>query len=239
MTLLGALGGWRGALATHGALTIAMALVVYFATPPDVRHHADAPRRKVPVADLLRPKLIALMAAGTTERVCFAILAVYLPTYLQRAYGISFGLLASALALVAAGTLIGNLLGGRIADRSHSRSAIFAIALALTAALALPTFLWQPGLAISVALGFAYSFVNAAGRPSLMATLADMPSELRGALFGLNITMASMGWLLAGSMGGWLIAVGGFNGVGVFCAAAALLGAGLALASGMPQKTKS
>ena len=70
---------------------------------------------------------------------------------------------------------------------------------------------------VSVALGFAYSLVNAAGRPSLMATLAEMPSELRGALFGLNITMASMGWLLAGSVGGWLIATGGCRAWCILC----------------------
>ena len=50
-------------------------------------------------------------------------------------------------------------------------------------------------------LGFVFSFVNAAGRPSLMATLAEVPSEIRSALFGLNITMASIGWLMAGSVG--------------------------------------
>jgi hypothetical protein len=40
--------------------------------------------------------------------------------------------------------------------------------------LAMPTLMWSPGLAISVALGFVYSLVNAAGRPSLMAILSDM-----------------------------------------------------------------
>ena len=80
-------------------------------------------------------------------------------------------------------------------------------------------------------LGFAYSRVNAAGRPSLLATLSEVPSELRGALFGINVTMASLGWLLAGSLGGWLIATGGFTAVGVFCAAMAVAGACLALVS--------
>jgi DHA1 family inner membrane transport protein len=175
--------------------------------------------------------LLALLTAGTTERFCFAALAIYLPTYLQNAYAVSLGGLALALALVALGNLVGNLVGGRIADRTRSKGRVFAIASGLTAALALPTLMWQPGLAVSVGLGFAYSCVNAAGRPSLMATLAEMPSELRGALFGLNITMASLGWLLAGSLGGWLIATGGFAGLGAFCAVAAVLGTGLALAS--------
>ena len=56
-------------------------------------------------------------------------------------------------------------------------------------------------------------------------------SEVRSTLFGLNITMASMGWLLAGSVGGWLIAISGFAGLGAFCALFAALGCGLALFS--------
>ena len=89
-------------------------------------------------------------------------------------------------------------------------------------------------------MGFVFSFVNAAGRPSLMATLAEVPAALRSALFGLNITMALMGWLLAGSMGGWLISTSGFDGLGAFCAVVAAAGCGLALFSGAkPRRAKA
>jgi DHA1 family inner membrane transport protein len=238
VTLLGALGGWREALGIHGGLTLLTAIAVRLATPPDPPAHPDAHRAKFPFAALAQPKLMALLAAGTSERVCFATLAIYLPTYLQRAYGVSFGALALALAVVALGNLIGNLVGGRIADRTRSRGAIFAASLAITAILAIPTLMWKPGLAVSVALGFAYCFANASGRPALMATLAEMPSEVRGALFGLNVTTASLGWLLAGSVGAWLVVAGGFTGLGAFCAAMALAGTLLALAS-VPGKTRS
>src|SRR5262249_62365335 len=146
-------------------------------------------------------------------------------TFLQRAYGVSFGVLALALAVVALGNLVGNLSGGRIADRTRSRGTVLALTLALTAALAVPTLMWKPGLALSMVLGFAYCFANASGRPVLMATLADMPNEVRSALFGLNVTTASIGWLLAGSAGAWLIASGGFVGLGAFCAGMAVVGA--------------
>lgn len=237
VTLLGTFGGWRGAMSMLGAAAIVAAVAARLATPPDPPQHA-ATRVATPYGALLRPRLIALLSAGTTERLCFATLAIYLPIYLQQSYAVSLGTLALVLALVAAGNLVGNIVGGRIADRTRSRSRVFALASAATAVLALPTLLWQPGLVASVALGFAYSFVNATGRPSLMATLAEMPSELRGALFGLNIAMASIGWLLAGSMGGWLIASTGFDGLGVFCAVAAALGTVFALISS-PAKAKT
>ncbi len=231
VTLLGAVGGWRGAIATHGVFVLLSAIAVRMATPPDPRRPVHAEHRKIPYAALFRPRLMALLAAGTTERLCFAVIAIFLPAYLQFAYDASLGSLALVLALVAAGNLIGTLVGGRIADRTRSRARVFAISSALTAVLALPLLVWHPGIAVSVLLGFVFSFVNAAGRPSLMATLAEVPSELRSALFGLNITMASMGWLLAGSAGGWLIAVSGFVGLGVFCAVVAVLGCWLALFS--------
>ena len=232
VTLLGTLGGWRGALAAHGAFTIACALAVRLAVPRDPPRVRDTHRERPPLKRLLEPRLVALLAAGTTERMCFAALAIFLPTYLQRAYGISLGPLALALAVVALGSLLGNVLGGRIADRTRSRSGVFAAASVLTAVLAPPTLMWQPGLWVSVAFGFAYSFVNASGRPSLLATLSEVPSELRGALFGLNVTMASLGWLLAGSVGAGLLATWGFAGIGTLCAATALLGACFAAASG-------
>ena len=231
VTLLGALGGWRGAIATHGMFVLMSAIAVRLATPPDPAPHAHAAHAKIAYAALFKPKLIALLAAGTTERMCFAVVAIFLPAYLQHAYDIALGGLALVLALVAAGNLIGNIVGGRIADRTRSRARVFAIGSALTAVVALPLLAWHPGLVVSVTLGFVFSLVNAAGRPSLMATLAEMPRELRSTLFGLNITMASMGWLLAGSVGGWLIAISGFAGLGVFSALVAALGCGLALFS--------
>jgi hypothetical protein len=35
-----------------------------------------------------------------------------------------------------------------------------------------------------------------------MASLADVPDEVRGTVLGLNVTSASFGWLGAASLGG-------------------------------------
>jgi predicted MFS family arabinose efflux permease len=91
--------------------------------------------------------------------------------------------------------------------------------------------LWQPGLAGSIALGFAYSLANALGRPALMVALSEVSTEARGAILGLNITTGSLGWIGAAGVGGWLIARFGFAGLGVVTAAAALAGAAFAVLS--------
>jgi predicted MFS family arabinose efflux permease len=137
--------------------------------------------------------------------------------------------LALVLALIALGNLAGNLLGGWLADRVPARPLAFAAASLATGILALPLMLWRPGVGVSVALGFAYSLANAAGRPALMATLSEAPAELRGAILGLNVSMSSIGWIGATAVGGWLVARHGFGSLGLMTAAIAGVGALLAV----------
>ena len=85
--------------------------------------------------------------------------------------------------------------------------------------------LWRPGVGWSVALGFAYSLANAAGRPALMATLSEVPAEVRGAILGLNVSMSSIGWLAATAVGGWLVARHGFGSLGILTAVVSSAGA--------------
>jgi len=196
--------------------------------PPGASRHLSGSRPRVSIARLLTPRLLALLAASAMERACFSGMAVYLATYLLTVYGIGLPALAVALALVALGNLAGNLLGGQVADRLPARPLSYAASAVLTALLALPLMLWQPGLGVSVTLGFAYSLANAVGRPSLMAALSEVSSDARGTILGLNITSGSVGWLGATALGGWLITRYGFGSLGVFSALAALGGAALA-----------
>jgi predicted MFS family arabinose efflux permease len=133
------------------------------------------------------------------------------------------------LALFAGGNILGTVLGGQLADRLPNRLHTFAAAMAGSAAVALALFLWTPGLAHSVALGFGYVFVNAIARPSLMAALANVPDEVRGTVLGLNVTSASFGWLGAAALGGWMMTAFGFGGFGPLAAGVGLVGAALAL----------
>ena len=85
-----------------------------------------------------------------------------------------------------------------------------------------------------MALGFAYAACSAMARPSLMAALANVPDEVRGTVLGLNVTAASLGWLGAASLGGWIMAEIGFIGFGPFAMAVALVAAALALTGRNP-----
>jgi predicted MFS family arabinose efflux permease len=61
-----------------------------------------------------------------------------------------------------------------------------------------------------------------------MAALSEVPGEVRGVVLGLNMTMASIGWLGAAALGGWLVGRYGFGSLGVLTAIAAAAGAALA-----------
>ena len=128
------------------------------------------------------------------------------------------GAVALPLALFAAGNILGTLVGGQLADRLPNRLFTFAGAMLGSACMALPLFLYTPGLATSVGLGFGYVFVTSMARPALMASLANVPEGVRGTVLGLNVTAASFGWLGAASLGGWMMAAQGFAGFGPLAA---------------------
>jgi predicted MFS family arabinose efflux permease len=228
VTLLGAYGGWRLAIAVQAGTMLVAAAAVWLSVPgrrlgPAALEHSHAKLR-----GLIGTRILALLLASTMERTCFAAVAVYLSAFLLETYAITMESLALALTLVALGNLGGNVLGGGLADRAVARPLVFAVTSILTGALGLPLMLWHPGVALSVALGFAYSLANAAGRPALMAALSEVPAEVRGAILGFNITMSSIGWLSAAALGGWLVGGHGFESLGVLTAAAAVAGAALA-----------
>ena len=229
VTLLGAFGGWRVAMAAQASTALVAAAAVWLAVPRGVTVPDAAGRSRVRLRGLLGTRTLALLLASTMERTCFAAMAVYLSAFLITTYGIPMQGLALALALVSLGNLAGNLLGGWLADRIAARPLVVAAASAGTGALALPLMLWHPGVALSVAIGFAYSLANAAGRPALMATLSEVPAEVRGAILGLNVTMASVGWLGAAALGGWLVGRHGFGSLGVLMAGVSGAGALLAV----------
>jgi predicted MFS family arabinose efflux permease len=225
VTLLGAFGGWRLAIAAHAGTALAATVGVWLAVPGRPTAAASTDRARASLRGQIGLRVLALLLANTMERTCFATMAVYLATFLLTTYGVAMQALAVALGLVALGNLAGNVLGGWMADRVQARPLAFAAAATATAVLALPLMLWRPGVGWSVALGFAYSLANAAGRPALMATLSEVPAEVRGAILGLNVSMSSIGWLAATAVGGWLVARHGFGSLGILTAVVSSAGA--------------
>jgi DHA1 family inner membrane transport protein len=232
-TLIGIVGGWRGANAAQGLAAAGLALAV-LATVRAGHRAIDAGQvdQARPAARRVLTGAIGLvLAAGIAERICYASMVVYLATYLLTSYGIGLDLLAIALALVALGNVAGNLIGSQLADRLGDRLLLVTAASLATSLLALPLYWWQPGIIGSITLGFGYALINALGRPPLIACLSLLPGPLRSTVLGLNVTAASVGWLAAAAIGGWLIVNLGFVSLGWLGAGMGLLGGLLALAA--------
>jgi DHA1 family inner membrane transport protein len=166
---------------------------------------------------------------GIAERICYGLVGVYYATFLQSTYRLSLNAVALPLAVFALGNILGTLIGGQLADRLANRLGIFATGMVGSGVAALALFGWQADLATSVALGFGYVFCNAIARPSLMASLTDVPEHVRGTVMGMNVTCSSIGWLGAAGLGAWMIGAYGFAGFGPLAAVIAVVGAGIAL----------
>ena len=231
LTLAGAALGWRGAVLVHGASVLVGAAGVWLTVPGGPVRLAERPLPFAAVARLVGPRVLALLAAGTTERVCYAAVAVFLPTYLLTRYSVDAPQLAAGLALVAVGNLLGNVLGAQLSDRLPAPQAVLAASLIGAGTLAVPVLSWSPAASVSIGLGFVYTLINATGRPALLTVLSEVSPQARGAVLGLNISFSSLGWIGATVLGGLVVAMAGFGGLGLLTFGFGLVGGGLALAT--------
>ena len=227
---VGSYVGWRGVSVGISGLALLALLGLVLST----RGGPDSARPKgsagVSWREALQPRVIHLLVMGVTERICYGLIAVYFATFLQTRYALSVRDVAVPLVVFAAGNICGTVLGGQLADRlAPWRMVTFAGAMLASGLAALVLFSWTPDVTTSVALGFTYVFLNSIARPSLLASLAMVPAEVRGTVLGMNVTSASFGWLGAASLGGWMMATQGFVGFGPLAAGMTVLGAAMAL----------
>jgi len=226
---IGGFIGWRGVSLGVGAIAIIAAAGLFATTRRPAEAPGLRPAARPSLRGAMRGPVLRLLAMGVAERVCYGLSVIYFAAFLQTSYGLGPAQVAIPLAVIALGNILGTVVGGQLADRLPDRLSTFAVAMVASAAVALLLYGWVPGLATTVALGFAYVFANAVSRPPLMAALANVPDDVRGTVLGLNVTSASFGWLGAAAVGGWVMASVGFGGFGPLAAAAAIAGAATAL----------
>ena len=202
---LGSFIGWRGVNLCVAGVAIAAAAGLFVTTLKPVDGPRAAGTVRPSYRSVLSGRVVRLLAMGVLERICYG------------------------LAVFAIGSLLGTVLGGQLADRLPNRLHTFAGAMFASSCVAIPLFGWTPGLFGTVFLAFLYVLINAIARPSLMAALANVPSDVRGTVLGLNVTSASFGWLGAASLGGWAMAQFGFAMFGPLAACVGIAGGLLGL----------
>jgi predicted MFS family arabinose efflux permease len=221
--------GWRGVNLCIAALAVATAISLFAITAGRPGTASSAGARVPSMRAALSRPVLRLLSMGIAERICYGLVAVYYATFLQSTFALSLDAVALPLAVFALGNILGTLLGGQLADRLPNRLGIFAAAMLASAVAALALFGWRGDLMTSIALGFGYVFFNAIARPSLMASLSDVPEHVRGTVMGMNVTCNSIGWMGAAGLGGWMIGTFGFAGFGPLAAIVAVIGGMLAM----------
>jgi len=231
--LLGSRIGWRGTHVALAGLALFAAMSMLLALYTSAKANTSSVKQKARTGKALRQALtgpiVRLFIALAAERVCFGLSTFYYASYLRTAYELPISAVAVPLALFAGGNIVGTLLGGQVADRFAYRRISFAAALVCSGVIAIPWFLVQSSLTITISLGVAFAFFNALSRPSLLAALADVPTDVRGVIMGLNSSIASIGWLSAALMGGWLYSGIGFTGFGPVMALMCLVSASIVI----------
>ena len=224
---LGAFIGWRGVSLVIGGCTAlvggATAVLVQGGGRATV---GGAARGSIRAA--LGPRVLALLGASITERICFGMLATYFASYLQLAHKLTLVQLPVPLMLVAGCNFLGNLLGGRVSDRVANRALLYALAALATGAAAVALFVPGWGLAGALAAACAFMLVNGASRPPLFALLGGVPPAVRATVLGINISCASVGWMSSALLGGLLVAAEAWAAMGWVAAGLSVAGAGLA-----------
>ena len=229
---LGALVGWRGVhIALSGLAVFAASCMFAALRPPPVSDVAALPPEgpRTTLREALTGPIVRLFVALIVERVSFGLAAFYYASYLRTAYDLTIDAVALPLVGFALGNIIGTVAGGQVADRFAYCRISFAATLATAGCVALPWFLWQPGVTITVTLGVVFAFFNAMARPPLLTAMADVPPDVRGVVMGLNSTFASVGWLTAALVGGWFYAGVGFAGFGPLMAVMCIAGAAVVI----------
>jgi MFS transporter, DHA1 family, inner membrane transport protein len=221
--------GWRGVNLTISGLALVTMAGLLAVTVRRGRNTQAIGTRMPSLRTAMSRPVIRLLGMGICERICYGLIAVYYATFLQSTYALSLDMVALPLAVFAFGNIVGTVLGGQLADKLSDRLAIFGSAMFASGVAAIALFGWRPDVQTSVALGFGYVFFNAIARPSLMASLSNVPDQLRGTVMGLNVAANSIGWLGAAALGGWMIGSFGFAGFGPLTATIATIGASLAL----------
>lgn len=222
--------GWRGVHVGIGLLALVSTVLAWATTRPAPIVAGDEPKKKheaIPLREAVDGPIARLFTALVMERVCFGLAAFYYPAFLRTTHDLALEQIAMPLVGFALGNITGTILGGQLADRFPYRRVSFAAMLILSGLAAVAWFGWTPSVSVTAALGVVFALLNALGRPPLLAALADVPPRSRGVIMGLNSSIASIGWLTAALVGGWLYAGAGFAAFGplmlIMCVIAALI----------------
>ncbi len=222
-------GGWRLPFYVIGGVTLALWPLLWVWFPQSQKqpgkslsffsHYREVGATST-VWYVLAANALVIMAL-------FGVLS-YLAANLIQTYGMTAGETALPLALAGLGMIAGGFIGGRISD-SRRRLNFLTIAALLGGLLAVLAFVGtvSPWLTVVFAFGVAASlWITASVTPTLLLELAGSSRSTATGMFAVSNQVGVFG---GASIGGAMLAMGGFPMVGFFCLGAAGVGGALVL----------
>jgi MFS transporter, DHA1 family, chloramphenicol resistance protein len=224
VAVLGNVGGWRLPFAVVGACLLALLAWHLYAFP-----RGGATLNPLGFSAHFRavgriPSLWFVLLANVLYRSASITIFTYLAAFLIQTYRMNQGATALPLLLVGLGPLLGSLLGGYVASRPQrlgwAAGGLFAGGLGLGCAFTGDLSPWLAAASASAGV-----LVMTVFEPVSWVVTAELAGESRATANGLLATSNQLGIICGGSVGGLVLALGGFQLVGLFGAASALAAA--------------
>jgi DHA1 family inner membrane transport protein len=165
-----------------------------------------------------------VLGANACQQIVFFSIFGYLAAYLMQTYYLPTAATALPLALAGAGVIAGGFLGGRVADHPR-RIAMFALSCWGSGLLAALVFTAQVSPWVTVALACsaaALAKISSSVTPTLLLELAGNSRTTATGLFAVSNQLGVFG---GASLGGLMLAMGGFPQVGRFCLGVSIIAA--------------
>ncbi|MQF91710.1 MAG: MFS transporter [SAR202 cluster bacterium] len=225
VALMADLGSWRLPFLVIGSLLTACIVLNWFWFP---KNEAARPRTFMVFSryrDLLAlPVLRSILAANLAQRIAYMAIFSYLATYLIDDYGVSVGAVALPLALVGIGGVIGSYIGGMVATHPDRMSLIAASAIGGGVAAAA---LFSVDLPVWAVVAISTVSIALLSLPwtVMIAVCTEISGNSRATGVGLLGVSNQTGAVGGAALGGLLLAVSGFPGIGYLCLGAVVFSA--------------
>ena len=225
VALLADLGGWRTPFGVVGAFCLILWAFQWLWLPRQVRAAGQAVAFLTRFASLSRRAGIwhVLIANALYQTAAFA-LFTYLAAFLMRTYGMRERETALPLAVALLGAMVGSLLGGTVAGRTWRIGGV-ALTLLVGGIFAGTVFVVAPSLWPTVLLAAIGAVLLTVFEPVTWALMAELAGESRATANGMLATSNQLGATIGASVGGLVLAFGGFSLVGLLCVGAAVAAA--------------
>lgn len=225
VAVLGDVGGWRLPFGAVGILCVVLWAFQWICWPQQARPAGQTVAFMTRFSTVSRSAGIwhVLGANALYQTAAFG-LFTYLAAFLIRTYGMRTGDTALPLALVLLGAMLGSLLGGAVAGRTWRVSGV-AFSLLVGGVLVGVAFVVGVSPWLTVLLAGAGAVLLAVFEPVTWALTAELAGDSRATANGMLTTSNQLGGMTGASIGGMVLAFGGFSLVGLFCLGAAVIAA--------------